>query len=107
MNLRIGNVLLRVALALLIIGVMGPFGVSAVGKGDWPHVALAAVEVIGALLLVVPRTVLVGSATLLGCIVFVLAVQHGAHGSVVPLLYLALLLFGLILLDRALRPAAA
>jgi hypothetical protein len=106
-SLRIGSFLLRVALALLLIGVMAPFGVSAAGKGDWPHVALAAVEVIGALLLVFPRTVLAGSATLLGCIVFVLAVQHGARGSVVPLLYLALLLCALMLLDRALRPGSA
>jgi len=103
MSLRTGAVLLRCALALLLIGVMAPFGVRAAKTGDGPHVALAAVEVLGALLLVFPRTVFAGGATLLACVAFALAVQHGTHGAAVPLLYLALLLVALMLLERALR----
>lgn len=104
MSLRAGSVLLRCALALLLIGVMAPFGVSASKTGDGPHVALAAVEVVAALLLVLPRTVVAGGATLLACVAFGLAVQHRTHGAVVALLYLALLLVAIMLLDRALRP---
>jgi hypothetical protein len=101
MSLRTGSVLLRCALGLLLIGVMAPFGITAVKMGDWPHVALAAAEVAGALLLMFPRTVVAGGATLLACVAFALAVQHGTHGSVVPLCYLALLLVALMLLDQA------
>ena len=103
MSLRTGSLLLRCALALLLIGVMAPFGVTAAKMGDGPHVVLAAVEIVGALLLTVPRTVFAGGATLLACVAFALAIQHGIRGSAVPLLYLALLLVALMLLDRALR----
>lgn len=101
MSLRTGSVLLRWALALLLIGVMVPFGVTAMKMGDWPHVALAAAEVVGLLLLMIPRTVVAGGVMLLACVAYALAVQHGTHGSAVPLLYLALLLVALMLLDRA------
>ena len=104
MSLRTGAALLRCALALLLIGVMAPFGVRAAKMGDWSHVTLAAVEVVCALLLVGPRTVLAGGTMLLACVAFALAVQHGTRGAAVPLLYLALLLVALMLLDRALRP---
>jgi hypothetical protein len=103
MSLRTGTFLLRCALAVLLIGVMAPFGVTAARRGDGLHAALAAVEIAGALLLLIPRTVLAGGATLLACVAFALAIQHGTHGSAVPLLYLALLLVALMLLDRALR----
>lgn len=103
MSLRTGSVLLRCAVALLLIGVMAPFGVKAVEMGDRTHVALAAAEIAGALLLMISRTVVAGGATLLACVAFGLAVQHGTHGSAVPLLYLALLLAALMLLDQALR----
>ena len=103
MSLRMGSVLLRCALALLLFGVMVPFGITAAKMGDRPHVALAAAEVVGALLLMIPRTVVAGGVTLLACVAFALAVQHGKPGSAVPLLYLALLLVALMLLDRALR----
>lgn len=52
MSPRAGSVLLRLALALLLIAVMAPFGVSAAETGDRLHVALAAVEVAAALPLV-------------------------------------------------------
>jgi hypothetical protein len=103
MSLRAGSVLLRLGLALLLIAVMAPFGISAAKTGDGPHVALAAVEVVAAMLLVFPRTVVAGGATLLACVAFGLAVQHRTHGAVISLLYLALLLVALLLLDRALR----
>jgi len=104
MSLGTGSVLLRCALAVLLIGMMVPFGVASARTGDARHVALAAAEVVGALLLVIPRTVVAGGAMLLACVAFALAVQHGTHGAAVPLLYLALLLVALLLLDRALRP---
>ena len=104
MSLRTGSLLLRCALAVLLIGTMVPFGVASAKTGDTLHMALGAAEVVGALLLMIPRTVVAGGAILLACVAFALAVQHGTHGSVVPLLYLALLLVALLLLDRALRP---
>jgi hypothetical protein len=107
MSLRTGSILLRCALALLLIGVMVPFGITAVEMGDKPHVALAVAEVVGAVLLMIPRTLVAGGTTLLACVAFALAVQHGKPGSAVPLLYLALLLIALMLLDRALRPRRA
>jgi hypothetical protein len=103
MSLRTGSVLLRCALALLLIGMMVPFGVASAKTADTLHIVLAAAEVVGALLLMIPRTVVAGGATLLACVAFALAVQHGTHGSAIPLLYLALLLVALMLLDRALR----
>jgi hypothetical protein len=80
---------------------MTPFGVTAAKMGDRTHVALAAAEIAGALLLMIPRTVVAGGVTLLACVAFALAVQHGTHGSIVPLCYLALLLVALMLLDQA------
>jgi hypothetical protein len=101
MNRRTGSLLLRCSLGVLLIAVMTPFGVTAVEMGDKTHAALAAAEITGALLLMIPRTVVAGGATLLACVAFALAVQHGTHGSIVPLCYLALLLVALMLLDQA------
>ena len=73
--------------------------------GNHVHIVLATVEIVGAILLMLPRTVVAGAATLLLCIAFALVVHRAA--SPVPLLYLALLLVACVLLDRAVRARTA
>ena len=99
---RAAGAAVRIALGLLLVGLMVPFGIHALAKGDRAHVILAAAEVSGAVLFMIPRTVLAGGLTLLGCVAYALVV-HRTLGAAVPLLYLALLLVACMLLDRALR----